>query len=113
MAKPPDPGLTFCPNPQIESWKSNPGNRTWNRDLTLDQKHHPTRRNRAPDEHGEAEGPEPEHHLRLAALRNPEHHRSKQREQQHRTKMRDRHERFLPVASECASTAAMTFSSPA
>src|SRR5260370_41210627 len=113
MAKPPDPGLTFCPNPQIESWKSNPGNRTWNRDLTLDQKHDPTRRNRAPDEHGEAEVPEPEHHLRLAAMRNPDHHRSKPRDQQHRTIMRYRQERFLPADSERACTAAPTSCCPA
>lgn len=79
----------------------------------LDEPHQPARRNRSKDEQGEAERAEPDHHARLCALRDAKHDRSKQREQQHGVKMRDRQEAFLPVASECASTAAITFNSPA
>jgi len=79
----------------------------------LDEPHQPARRNGPKDEQGEAEGAKPDHHARLCALRDAKHDGSKQGEQQHSVKMRDRQEAFLPVASECASTAAMMFNSPA
>src|SRR5579871_3491657 len=81
--------------------------------LVLDQPHQPTGRNRTTHEHGEAERAETHHHARLGSLRNAEDNRRKQRKQNHRSKMRYRHDGFLPFASECASTAATTFSSPA
>jgi hypothetical protein len=81
--------------------------------LVLDQPHHPARRDRSTDEQREAEGAEPDHHPWLRPLGYSEDYRSKQGKQQNRSKMRDHHERFLPVASECASTAEITFNKPA
>ena len=79
----------------------------------LDQPHHPTADDGSTDKEGEAEGAEADHHSRFGTLRDAEDDRSEEGEQKDSAEVRDRHECFLPVASEWASTAAMTFSRPA
>src|SRR5689334_7257600 len=79
----------------------------------LDQPHQPAGDDGSPDEQCEAEGPEPDHHPGLRPHGDSEDDRGEQGEEQDSSKVRDRHDAFLPVASECASTAAMMFNSPA
>jgi len=79
----------------------------------LDQPHQPACYNGSADEQYEAESPETNHHPGIRALRDSKDNGCKQGEQQDRAKVRDRHDAFLPVASEWASTAAMTFNKPA
>jgi len=83
------------------------------RRLVLDQPHHPAGRDRSADKQNKTEGAEANHHARLGSLCDAKHNRGEQREEQHCSKVRDGHERFLPVASECASTAEMMFNKPA
>src|SRR6202000_1364608 len=79
----------------------------------LDQPHDPAGRDCATDEEDEAEGSEADHHARLRALGDAEDDRGEEREEKDCSEVRDGHERFLPVASECASTAEMMLSRPA
>ena len=83
------------------------------RQSVLDQPHYPTGRYRAANEEHKAKSTKANHQSRLRALRDAKHNRCKERKEQDSSKMRDRHERFLPVASECASTAEMIFNRPA
>ena len=80
-------------------------------ELMFDEPHDPTSRDGAPNEENEAECPEADHHAWLRALGNAEDDRGEERKQDDSTEVRD-HERFLPVASEWASTAEMMLSSP-
>lgn len=79
----------------------------------LDQPHHPAAGDGATDKQDEAEGTEADHHPWLGPLRDAEDDRGKEGEEKYSAEVRDRHESFLPVASEWASIAEMTFSSPA
>ena len=79
----------------------------------LDEPHDPACHYRAAYEEGETEGAEANHHARFGALGNAEDDRGEEREEKDGSEVRDGHERFLPVASECASTAEMMFSRPA
>lgn len=79
----------------------------------LDQPHQPAAQNRSANEQDKAESAKPDHHLWFGSLRDSEDNRCKQGEEQYGSEVRDGHEAFLPVASECASTAAMMFSKPA
>ena len=56
---------------------------------------------------------EADHHAGFGALGDAEDDRGEEREEQYGAEMGDGHERFLPVASEWASTAEMMLSSPA
>ena len=77
----------------------------------FDRPHNPTRSDGSTNEERETKGAEPDHETRLRALRDTEDYRSEEREEKHRTKVS--HERFLPLARECASTAVTTFRRPA
>lgn len=66
----------------------------------LDEPHYPARHYGAPDEQDKAERAKPDHHPRLSPLCDAEHNRGKKGKQQNRPKVRNRHERFLPVANE-------------
>ena len=79
----------------------------------LDQPHDPAGRDGAANEEDEAEGSEADHHAWFGALGDAEDDRGEEREEEHCSEVRDGHERFLPVASECASTAEMILSRPA
>ena len=79
----------------------------------FDQPHHPAPDDGSTDEQNKAERTEANHHSWIAPLRDTEDDRSEEREQKHSAEVRDRHESFLPVASEWASTAEMMFSNPA
>src|ERR1035437_8714203 len=68
--------------------------------LVLDQPHQPACHDRPAHEQRKTERSESHHHSRLCALRDAEHDGSEEREQQHRSEVRDGHERFLPLASE-------------
>jgi len=65
------------------------------------------------DEEDEAEGSEADHRAGFRALGDAEDDRGEEREEQDCSEVRDGHERFLPVASECASTAEMMLRRPA
>ena len=76
--------------------------------LVLDGVHDPAREDDRAHEQHEAIGSEADHHPRLRALRDAEDHRREEREQKHRAEVTEHHyEAFRPLASECASTAAM------
>ena len=79
----------------------------------FDEPHDPACDDGAADEEGEAEGAEANHHARVGALGDAEDDRGEEREEEHGPEVRDGHERFLPVASECASTAEIMLSRPA
>src|ERR1700674_180968 len=81
--------------------------------LVFDHPHHPAADDGAADKQDKAERAEADHHSRLGPLRDAEDDRSEEGEQKHGAEVRDRHESFLPVASEWASTAEITFSRPA
>ena len=77
----------------------------------LDDPHEPTGRDGSKNKEGKAEQAEPDHKARNRALRDTEHNRGKKRKQQHGGKVG--HDGFLPLASECASTAETIFRRPA
>ena len=79
----------------------------------FDEPHDPTADDGAPDEQDKAEGAEADHHSRLGALRDAEDYRREEGKEKHGAEVRYRHESFLPVASEWASTAEITFNRPA
>jgi len=79
----------------------------------FDQPHRPAGDDGSTDKQGKAERAKPNHHPRFSPLRDAEDDRGEEREQKHSAEVRYRHESFLPVASEWASTAAITFSRPA
>src|SRR5882762_3953008 len=81
--------------------------------LVFDEPHDPACHDGAADEEGETEGAEADHHAGFSALGDAEDDRGEEREEQDCSEVRDGHERFLPVASEWASTAEMMLSSPA
>ncbi len=81
--------------------------------LAFDEIQQPTRSNGPASEQGEAVRAKAHHHLRLRALRNPEDDRGEEGEQQNGSEVGHGYEAFLPLASECASTAAITLSRPA
>src|ERR1700744_4603823 len=79
----------------------------------LDEPHDPACGDGAADEEDKAERSEADHHAGVGGLGDAEDNGGEEREQQEGSEVRDSHERFLPVASEWASTAAMILSSPA
>jgi hypothetical protein len=79
----------------------------------FDEPHDPACDDGAADEECEAEGSEADHHAGFGALGDAEDDRGEEREEEDGSEVRDGHERFLPVASECASTAETMFSRPA
>lgn len=79
----------------------------------FDEPHDPACDDSTADEEDKAEGPEPDHHARLRALGDAKDDRSEESKEEDGSKVGNVHERFLPVASECASTAAMILSRPA
>jgi len=87
--------------------------RFWLGGLVLDEPHDPACRDGAADEEGEAEGAKADHHAGFGALSDAEDDGGEEREEKDGPKVRDGHERFLPVASEWASTAEMMFNRPA
>src|ERR1700761_3767965 len=78
--------------------------------LVLDEVHDPAGGDSAADEEGETEGSEADHHARFGALGNAEDDGREQRKEDDGGEVGEGHERFLPLARECASTAATTFS---
>jgi len=81
--------------------------------LVLDEPHNPAGGDGATDEENEAERAEADHHAWVGTLCDTEDDRGEEREEEDCSKVRDGHERFLPVASEWASTAEMMLSRPA
>jgi hypothetical protein len=81
--------------------------------LVFDHPHYPAGDDGSADKEGEAECAEADHHSRFGTLGDAEDDRGEEREEKHGAEVRDRHESFLPVASEWASTAATTLSRPA
>jgi len=79
----------------------------------LDEPHRPACRHGSADEERKAERAEAHHLLRLRPLRDGEDDGGEEREEQYRAEVREGHDGFLPLASECASTAATMFNSPA
>src|ERR1700722_4136759 len=81
--------------------------------LVLDGVHQPADHDHCAYKAREGEDAEADHLFRVSALRDSKDHRNTESEEQDRGKVRQHQEAFLPLASECASTAAMMFSIPA
>src|ERR1700722_20188707 len=81
--------------------------------LVLDQPHDPAADDGDADEEDKTERAEADHHSWLGPLGDAEDDGSEEGEENHSAEVRDGHESFLPVASECASTAEITLSRPA
>jgi len=80
----------------------------------LDSPHQPAGDDDRTDEEHKAVGSEAHHHLGFRALRDAEDDRGEESEQENSAEVCEHlfYDAFLPLASECASTAAMIFSSP-
>ena len=78
----------------------------------LDGPHDPACGDGSADEEDEAEGSEADHHFGVGALGDAEDHGGKEREEKDGAEVGERHEGFLPLASEWASTAATMLSMP-
>ena len=68
--------------------------------LVLNEPHEPAGRDRSEDKQSEAECSEAEHHAWFRALGNSEDDRSEEGKEEHGSEVGDRHEGFLPFASE-------------
>ena len=81
--------------------------------LVFDEPHRPAGDDDGTDQENEAEGSEADHHFGGGALGDAEDYRDAEREDKHSGEVRQHQsEAFLPLASECASTAAMMLRRP-
>src|ERR1035441_4253357 len=95
-----------APGPAFGTWETT----NLNASLSSDKKHSPAEHNRRADKEHKAINSIADHAARRLALGDAEDRRVEESKEQHRRKVG--HD-FLPVRRLCASTAAITLSSPA